>query len=181
MHWFFLNLAMFQIFPSVFKNTFWKHLGKSFFCLDFSKNIEKVWDIEEFCNIAKFRKNQDKNDRVRTFFYVQVFRWTGLIVRGQAKIWVGFGRTSSTLDKDIPDTKVWKKLIVQVVNQLSWLLASVVDMLCMRVERLVIRALTFVFLAFYIIDQVYFCEQWTIILNKLTYHNVNNFTPKSKK
>ena len=64
---------------------------------------------------------------------------------------------------------------LQVVSPLSWLLASVVDMLCMRAERLVIRALTFVFLAFYIIDQVYFCEQWTTILNKLT------LVPQSKQ
>ena len=28
------------------------------FDLIFQKNIEKVWDIEKFCNIAKFRKNQ---------------------------------------------------------------------------------------------------------------------------
>ena len=89
--------------------------------------------------------------------------------------------TCRATDKDIPDVNVWKKLIVQVVSQLNSLLASVVDMLCMRAERLVIRALTFVFLAFYIIDQVYFCEQWTIILNKLTYQNLNSFTPQSKK
>ena len=53
-------------------------LGLCRFCLDFSKNIEKVWDTEKFCNIAKFRKNQGKNDRVPTFFYVKVFTWTGL-------------------------------------------------------------------------------------------------------
>ena len=47
--------------------------------LDFSKkNIEKVWDIEKICNIAKFRKIKAKNDKVPTFFYVKVFRWTGL-------------------------------------------------------------------------------------------------------
>ena len=33
------------------------------------KNIEKVWDIEKFCNIDKFRKG--KNDIVPTFFYVK--------------------------------------------------------------------------------------------------------------
>ena len=51
------------------------------FPIFFNKNIEKVWDIENFCNIAKFRKlRQKKNDRVPTFFYVKVFRWTGLIL-----------------------------------------------------------------------------------------------------
>ena len=44
----------------------------------FQKNIEKVWDIEKICKIAKIRKNEVKNDRVPTFFYVKVFRWTGL-------------------------------------------------------------------------------------------------------
>ena len=39
------------------------------FCLDLFLNIEKVWDIEKFCNIAKFRKG--KNDIVPTFFYVK--------------------------------------------------------------------------------------------------------------
>ena len=42
----------------------------------FLKNIEKVWDIEKVCNIAKFR--QGKNARDPTFFYVKFFRWTGL-------------------------------------------------------------------------------------------------------
>ena len=32
------------------------------FALNFQKNIEKVWEIEKFCNIAKFRKNQTKNE-----------------------------------------------------------------------------------------------------------------------
>ena len=78
-----------NFFLSVFKNLcskkhkyFWKHLEKSWdsviFALIFQKNIEKVWNIEKIWNIAKFRKNQGKNDRVRGFFYVQVFRWTGL-------------------------------------------------------------------------------------------------------
>jgi hypothetical protein len=30
--------------------------------LIFQKNIEKVWDIEKFLTIAKFRKNQGKNE-----------------------------------------------------------------------------------------------------------------------
>ena len=38
-----------------------------------SKNLEKVWDIENLCNIAKFRKMKSKNDRVPTFFYVPNF------------------------------------------------------------------------------------------------------------
>ena len=50
------------------------------FALIFQKNIEKVWDIEKFCDVAKFRKNQGKNDRVPIFFYVQFFRWTGLLL-----------------------------------------------------------------------------------------------------
>ena len=33
----------------------------------FHKNIEKVRDIENFCNINKFRKNQGKNNRVQHF------------------------------------------------------------------------------------------------------------------
>ena len=53
-------------------DTLRKRLDLSHFCLDFQKNIEKIW------NIAKFRKNQDKRDRVPSLFYVQVFRWTGL-------------------------------------------------------------------------------------------------------
>lgn len=32
------------------------------FALNFQKNIEKVWDIKKILNIAKFRKNQGKND-----------------------------------------------------------------------------------------------------------------------
>ena len=38
-----------------------------------SKNLEKVWDIEIFCNIAKFRKMKAKNDKVPIFFYVPNF------------------------------------------------------------------------------------------------------------
>ena len=52
------------------------------FALIFQKNMEKVWDIEKICNIAKFRKNQGKNNRVPIFFYVKVFRWTRLKSRG---------------------------------------------------------------------------------------------------
>ena len=87
-----------NFFLSVFKNTcdfyyikIWKHLEKSWdsvvFALIFQKNIEKVWDIEKFCNIAKFRKNQGKNDRVPSFFYVQVFRWTGLLTNIAYMFW----------------------------------------------------------------------------------------------
>ena len=53
-------------------DTLRKRLDLSHFCLDFSKKHNKIW------NIAKFRKNQDKSDRVPSLFYVQVFRWTGL-------------------------------------------------------------------------------------------------------
>ena len=80
-----------NIFLCVFKNTcvfyyinFWKHIEKCWdsivLALIFQKNIEKVWDIEKICNIAEFRKDQGKNDRVPTFFYVKVFRWTRLMV-----------------------------------------------------------------------------------------------------
>ena len=79
-----------NIFLCVFKNLFskkhkyfWKHIEKCWdsvvFALIFQKNIEKVWDIEKICNIAKFRKNQGKNNRVPTFFNVKLFRWTRLI------------------------------------------------------------------------------------------------------
>ena len=54
-------------------------MGLCLFALIFQKNIEKVWDIEKICNIAKLGKNQGKNDRVPTFFYVKVFRWTRLL------------------------------------------------------------------------------------------------------
>ena len=37
------------------------------------KNLEKVCDIEIFCNIANFWKIKAKNDRVPTFFYVLKF------------------------------------------------------------------------------------------------------------
>ena len=37
------------------------------FALIFQKIIENVKDIEKICNIAKLRKNLDKNDRVPTF------------------------------------------------------------------------------------------------------------------
>ena len=49
-----------------------------FLCPKLFWNIEKVWDIENFCHIAKFQNNEGKNNRVRTFFYIQVFRWTQL-------------------------------------------------------------------------------------------------------
>ena len=43
-------------------------------------------------NLAKFRKIQGKNDRVLSFFYVQVFRWTGLLIDGYlVEIYLGFG------------------------------------------------------------------------------------------
>ena len=68
---------------------FWKHLKKSWdsvvSALIFQKNIEKVWEIEKIWNIAKFRKNQGKNDRVQVFFYSKVFRWTGLGIWGICK------------------------------------------------------------------------------------------------
>ena len=41
-----------------------------------SKNLEKVWNIEKVWDIAKFRKMKAKNDRVPTFFYGKIFRWT---------------------------------------------------------------------------------------------------------
>ena len=40
----------------------------------------QIYSLKNFlCNIAKFRKNQGKNDGVPTFFYVKVFRWTRLL------------------------------------------------------------------------------------------------------
>ena len=43
-------------------------------------NIEKVWDIQNFCH-SQIPKNEDKNNRVPTFFYVKIFRWTQLLFR----------------------------------------------------------------------------------------------------
>ena len=60
-----------------FLKTHRKMLGHSqiqkIFALIFHR---KVWDIEKVQDITKFRKNQGKNNRVPTFFYVKVFRWT---------------------------------------------------------------------------------------------------------
>ena len=53
---------------------FWKNIEKCWvtvvFALNFQKNIEKVWDIEKICNVAKFRKNQGKNDK-----HSRTFKW----------------------------------------------------------------------------------------------------------
>ena len=47
--------------------------NKNFFLLKHRRSLGH----RNICNIAKFRKNQAKNNKVPTFFYVKVFRWTG--------------------------------------------------------------------------------------------------------
>ena len=68
----FLNLAM------------WQKLSMSQTFSMFQKNLEKVWDIEKCLYLCfllhKISKKQGKNDRVPTFFYVKIFRWTQLIL-----------------------------------------------------------------------------------------------------
>ena len=49
-----------------FLKTLRKKLGH--FCHDFSKNIEKVWNIEKISNIPKFRKMETKNDKSPNIF-----------------------------------------------------------------------------------------------------------------
>ena len=53
----------------VFLKTLRNKLGLSHLGLDFSKNIEKIW------NIAKFRKKSRQKQQSPKFFYLKVFRW----------------------------------------------------------------------------------------------------------
>ena len=57
---------------------FCKHRKMLGLYLDFSKNVEKVWDIETICNIAKFWKKSSKKQRSPKIFLVKVFGWTCL-------------------------------------------------------------------------------------------------------
>ena len=70
-----------RLFRTLEYINFWKHIEKCWdpvvFALIFQKNIEKVLDIEKVWDIQK--KSRQKRHRDPTFFYVKVFRWTGLM------------------------------------------------------------------------------------------------------
>ena len=55
-------------------------MGLSHFCLDFSKKHRKSLEHRKNMEHSQMQKKSSQNDRVQSFFYVQGFRWTGLIL-----------------------------------------------------------------------------------------------------